>query len=92
MRRSALIANWLTSLIVWRGVITRRFNSPRQQLVVPDSLKQEVMRMSHDALAGGHYGFDKTLLRTRQKYFWINMHAVVKNREVLQALSTETGL
>lgn len=59
------------------------FNSPRrqlaEQLVVPDTLKLEVMKRAHDTLSSGHFGFDKTLARVRQRFFWLNMYADIKN-------------
>jgi transposase InsO family protein len=44
--------------------------SPAACLVVPRSLVDEVLRYHHDGPSGGHFAFDKTILKLRQAYFW----------------------
>lgn len=59
------------------------FNSPRQhvieQLVVPESLKSQILFENHDMETAGHFGFDKTLSRIRHKYFWLNMYSEIRD-------------
>ena len=45
----------------------------RLLLIVPESLKQEIMSLSHDLPLTGHMGIAKTLLRIRMNYVWYRM-------------------
>ncbi len=49
-----------------------------KQLVVPQTLKHDVMLSYHDALMAGHQGFDRTYHLIRLKYFWKGMYAEIK--------------
>eukprot|EP00794_Sanderia_malayensis_P004315 gene4315-biopygen3502 len=42
----------------------------RKQLVIPRSLKDEVMLSMLEELTSGHLGFEKTYHRIQQRYFW----------------------
>jgi len=49
-----------------------------KQLVVPVSLRNEVLLSFHDSLiAGAHQGVDRTYQNIRLRYFWPNMYADV---------------
>ena len=41
-----------------------------KQLVVPDSLKGEILKSYHDSLCGSHYSTERTFYAIKQKYFW----------------------
>lgn len=43
-----------------------------KQLVIPKSLKDDVLRSYHDAL--GHFGIEKTFATIKLKYFWKKMY------------------
>lgn len=45
----------------------------RKCLVVPESMKKEVLKFCHDNKTAGHYAFDKTLQKLKKRYFWHNM-------------------
>ena len=45
----------------------------RLLLIVPESLKQEIMSLSHDLPLTGHMGIAKTLLRICMNYVWYRM-------------------
>jgi len=49
-----------------------------KQLVVPDSLKHEVLLGYHDSLLAGHQGFDRTYHLIRLKYYWLRMYNEIK--------------
>ena len=42
-------------------------------LVVPRSLRTEVLEASHDAKPGGHLGRDKTLAKMRRQFYWYGL-------------------
>lgn len=49
------------------------------QLLVPRTLKQEVLKEAHDARMGGHFGCRKTYEKVKQKYYWYEMKDDVSN-------------
>ncbi|UYV74940.1 K02A2.6-like [Cordylochernes scorpioides] len=48
-------------------------------LVVPKSLRLEVLRSFHDAPTAGHLGFAKTYVRIRRRFFWPGLFRSVRN-------------
>ena len=62
-------------LLLEEGVLYRQFEyqdgtSDRLQLIVPKSLREEVLRHLHEGPCGGHFGEDKTLHRLRERFYW----------------------
>ena len=49
-----------------------------QQLVIPQSLKNDLLLSYHDSLTGGHQGFARTYEHIRQKYYWKQMYAEIQ--------------
>jgi O-acetyl-ADP-ribose deacetylase (regulator of RNase III)/transposase InsO family protein len=47
--------------------------SPKQLLVIPEALKQDVLSWAHDKRLAGHLGRDKTLARVRQSCYWYHL-------------------
>ena len=47
----------------------------RKQLVIPRSLKDEVMLAMHKEVTLGHLGFEKTYHKIQQRYFWTGMYS-----------------
>ena len=61
------------------GVVWQR--DPKRdilRLLVPESLRSEVMYLNHDIPSAGHQGVDRTLSRVKEKYFWRNMTKDIK--------------
>ena len=50
----------------------------RKQLVIPRSLKDEVMLAMHEEITSGHLGFEKTYHKIQQRYFWIGMYSEIQ--------------
>ena len=42
----------------------------RKLLIIPESLKVEILKSSHDEVTSGHFCSRKTLSRIREHYFW----------------------
>ena len=40
------------------------------QLVIPNSLKFEILSNIHDHVSGGHFGIHKTFEKVKQRYWW----------------------
>lgn len=59
------------------GVICKRVND-QEYLVVPQSLRDEVLCANHDIPSAGHAGRDRTVARIKDRYFWYNMHQDIK--------------
>ncbi len=63
------------SLELHDGMIYRRWQAPgggidRLQLLVPHTLRSEVLRWVHGAAGAGHFGNSKTVRRLRQRFYW----------------------
>ena len=63
----------MTSYTVSRDQISK---ARRQQFVVPDCLKAEVLKGVHDS--AGHQGQSRTLSIARQRFFWLHMDRDVR--------------
>ena len=50
----------------------------RRQLVVPRSLRHQVMKVGHETLLSGHQGGKKTLDRIRRNFYWPGIYGDVK--------------
>ena len=57
------------------GVLYRLFSSLENsgsvaQLVVPDSLKEEVMYGVHEGIGGRHLGVEKSVTKLKERFYW----------------------
>jgi transposase InsO family protein len=50
-----------------------------KRLVVPNSLRREVLTEHHDSLVGGHFGIEKTYASIQERYWWPNQYAETKH-------------
>jgi hypothetical protein len=70
---------WLhkNQLQIQTGVLFYRWDSPgsppRYCLVVPETLRGEILANCQDAKTAGHLGQDKTLARVRKSFHWFGM-------------------
>ena len=52
-----------------------------RQFVVPISLREKVLEQLHDSkISGGHFAFQKTLDRARQRFWWPNMRKDIERK------------
>ena len=49
------------------------------QLIIPRSLRQDVLSQCHDPITAGHLGIKKTRARLAQSFYWFNAKADVRN-------------
>ena len=56
--------------MLYRKWIDNEQHSPVLQLVVPQSKKLQVLRLSHDILLAGYLEVDKTMDKVRQSFYW----------------------
>ena len=68
-------AQW-QSLRVFNGVLYRLWETPSgdatvKQLILPKSLRTEVLQQLHDTQTAGHLGVAKTLSRVRERFYWV---------------------
>ena len=56
----------------------RRARDSSSQLVVPQSMKYEILSNVHNHVAGAHFGVHKTFQKLKQRYWWPSMF---KDRE-----------
>ena len=57
----------------------RRAGHLFSQLVVPSSLRHEILTNVHDDATGGHLGIHKTYEKLRRKYYWFGMFKDVEH-------------
>ena len=55
------------------------FLDPRNLLVVPTSLQEEVLQLNHDVKDSGHVGQVNTFLRVKGAFYWFSMRSDVYN-------------
>ena len=76
-----LIRQW-ERLEVHNRLLYRRFSSVSEddvlQLVVAKSQLQDVMKYCHDIPIAGHLGYEKTIGRVKQSFYWPGMKKTVK--------------
>ena len=48
-------------------------------LVIPDSCREIIMKLSHEALLSGHFSHRKTQMRIRDSFFWPTLDTDVRN-------------
>ena len=80
-----LIQQW-KQLQIRDGVLWRQFQNTTDevapevlQLVIPQSLRAEVLQELHSGLVGGHLGEDKTMARLRERFYWPGQWADVRD-------------
>lgn len=54
-------------------------NGGEPRLVLPKTLVDEVLGLSHDLPVMGHQGVSRTYLRVKEKFYWYNMNQSTKN-------------
>ena len=52
---------------------------PQKLLVIPNSMKTEIIKACHDDALGGHFGIDRTLRKIKTKYWWPHMYNQIKD-------------
>ncbi|OWZ10302.1 reverse transcriptase [Phytophthora megakarya] len=59
------------------------------RLVVPETLRADMLHYSHEDFQGGHQGINRTLERLRSGFYWIGMYADVQQfvRECMDCVS-----
>ena len=88
IKKANAIAQWEDAVAIWGfwdqmeltdGVLYWKWhvegsNTTQKQLVVPQGLRETVLEQLHDSkLCGGHFWFQNTLDRERQRFWWPNM-------------------
>lgn len=71
-------------LTVEKGVLWRRYEdvsgtSTWLQLVVPQSLREEILQNLHAGTLGGHLGAEKTLAKVKERFYWPGVQEDVSN-------------
>ncbi|KAJ8712243.1 hypothetical protein PYW07_005085 [Mythimna separata] len=68
---------YLTQGVLYRSDPDTESEEP--QLVIPESLRAELMKELHDAPTAGHLGLERTLQKIKERYYFKNMRAYVAN-------------
>jgi transposase InsO family protein len=67
-----------SSLFIQNNILYKEYHtkdglSKHIQFMVPDSMKSEVLRLTHNSLLGGHLGQKKTKRKLQQRFYWFEM-------------------
>ena len=65
--------------LVWKKVHTTQPYDEPFRLIVPQSLKHQILTNYHDSMLSGHRGIQTTYNKIRDRYFWKNMYNEVSN-------------
>ena len=78
---SPLIRQWKRLFLTDQGILIRRIHDPDygviEQLVLPDSLKDQLLYSVHDKV--GHQGIERTYMLARKRVYWPNMFNDIKS-------------
>ena len=76
------ISNTSKEYLVENGLVYRngtvKSSLLYKQIVVPEKLKNDIMKLEHESKMSGHLGNKKSLERIRNHFFWPGMTADVK--------------
>ena len=70
---------WLSGMAYCSASGNQRGDEITWKLVLPDSLKKEVLRQLYNNPAAGHPGFKKTTERVRTKVYWCGLRKDVES-------------
>ena len=64
------------------GVLYRKWESDcggyvTYKLVLPDSMREEVLSQIHSGAVGGHLGVKKTIMKVQQRFYWCGYHKFI---------------
>ena len=61
---------------IWYPIRQRKdvARDPHKQILVPQSLRERVIKVAHDSFFGGHLGVKKTEDRIHMNFFWPGLH------------------
>ena len=83
--KEKVIGENVSRFIFRKGILMREFKSPKvehgkafTQLVVPSSLRTQVMKVGHENMMAGHLGTTKTLDRIQRHFYWPGMQSDVR--------------
>ncbi|CAC5382342.1 unnamed protein product [Mytilus coruscus] len=76
--------NRIESFEIRDGILCRKWESERGdnvtwQKVIPENLKECVLKQLHNSVTGGHLGIKKTLSKVRQRFFWFGVRKYIEN-------------
>ena len=61
------------------GVVRRHNNQSDFRILVPDSMKENVLRDLHDHATAGHMGFRRTLDRVMERFYWPGAYREIRD-------------
>ena len=75
-----LLAQWDALSLNGDRLLCRLSKSGVSQLVVPQALVGDVLKLNHDCVGVNHEGVAKTYGRVKQRYYWPRMFADISSR------------
>ena len=69
----------LKSGVLYKKWVTSDGSKPKLQLLVPLSLRKQVLEAVHDSVTSGHLGVQKTISRARQVFYWYMLQETIRD-------------
>ena len=63
---------------IWQPTAVQQKMDVRKQLVIPKTMKYDVMVQHHESYVGGHFGAQRTYEAVRERYWWDGMYADIE--------------
>lgn len=64
--------------LLYRVLPINKTKKEEIRLVIPSTMKEQILRDFHNAKMSGHFGINKTYFKIRERYYWKNMYKDVK--------------
>ena len=65
-------------VLLYRYVSDDPFEPETYKLVVPETLRQDILELAHDVPTSGHLGITKTLAKLKRNFFWYKMRSDIE--------------
>ncbi|MBF2463461.1 hypothetical protein ICI39_14100 [Listeria welshimeri] len=65
--------------VLYRKWVSNDGKETTMQVIVPRSKVSPLLRHIHDGVSGGHLGVKKTLVKVRQRFYWLRCREDVED-------------
>ena len=65
--------------VLYRKIRDEATKKTKWQLIVPVSLREEILKMVHDNPSAGHLGITRTIARVQNRFYWVGYTQYIEN-------------
>ena len=77
--------------MLYRKWVSDELRETKYQLIVPQTLQQDILRNYHDIPSAGHLGADKMLSRIQEHFYWPAMKDKIDSLTVENVIIVSPG-